>query len=82
MLEQSAGVKLNDAKKTVMLTILANLPEGATMRDLYEAIQLEEATSIGIKPEQYEALAPLLEALGRMQAEGVHAHLFDQRSKA
>lgn len=80
LLEQSAGIKLDDEKKKVVLSILADLPEGATMRDLYEAIKVEEAASIGIKPEQYEALAPLFEALRRMQAEGVHAGLFDQRA--
>ncbi|WP_426158049.1 hypothetical protein [Pseudomonas sp. TSRC2-2] len=80
LLEQYAGVKLNDEKKQLVLSILSGLPEGATMRDLYEAIKVKEAASIGIKPEQYDALAPLFEALCRMQKEGVHVGLFDQRA--
>lgn len=80
LLEQYAGMKLNDEKKQLVLSILAGHPEGATMRDLYEAIKVEEAASIGIKPEQYEALAPLVEALRRMQEEGIHVGLFDQRA--
>jgi hypothetical protein len=77
-LEQSIGAKLTSEKKTVVLSILAELPEGATMRDLYEAIKAQEAASIGVTPEQYMALSPLLMALQGMQAQGLYAGIFEQ----
>ena len=48
------------------------------MRDLYEAIKVQEAASLGVTVEQYEALSPVLEALQGMLASGYHAALFEQ----
>lgn len=48
------------------------------MLDLFEAIKAQEAASLGITPEQYEALSPLLVALREMQEKGPLAGLFDQ----
>lgn len=52
------------------------------MRDLYEAIKVQEAASLGVTVEQYEALSPVLEALQRMLAPGDHDALFEQPSEA
>ena len=77
-LEQSVGTKLSTEKKTSILTVIAELPEGAGMRDLYEAIKVQEAVSLGITVEQYEALSPFLEALQGILTPGDHAALFEQ----
>lgn len=78
MLEQFAGKKLSAEKKTSIHTVISELPEGAGMRDLYEAIKVQEAASLGVTVEQYEALSPVLEALQRMLAPGDHGALFEQ----
>ncbi|WP_454253991.1 hypothetical protein [Pseudomonas sp. Marseille-Q7302] len=78
LLEQFAGTKLSAEKKALILTVISELPEGAGMRDLYEAIKVREAASLGVTVEQYEALAPVLEALQRMLAPGDHGALFGQ----
>lgn len=69
-LEQAAGIKLDAEKRVFLLAIVADLPENATMYDLYEAINLKEAESVGLTSEQYKALTPLLEALKRITQQG------------
>lgn len=78
LLEQFVGAKLSAEKKTSILTAISELPEGAGMRDLYEAIKVQEAASLGVTVEQYEALSPVLEALQGMLTQGDHAALFEQ----
>lgn len=73
LLEQASGVTLDDEQKQTFITVLSDLPEGATVIDLLDAI-------LGVPPEQYEPLAPLFKALQQMQQEGVYAGLFDQRA--
>jgi hypothetical protein len=80
LLEQAAGLTLGSEEKKAVISILGDLPEGATMRDLLDAIKAKEAESLGITPEQYDALEPLFVALQRMQAEGVYASLFTQHA--
>ncbi|WP_155741811.1 hypothetical protein [Pseudomonas putida] len=70
--------KISTEKRVDLLAIVAALPEGATMLDLFEAIKAHEAASLGITSEQYEALSPLLVALRGMQEKGALAALFDQ----
>lgn len=77
-LEQSVGTKLSTEKKASIHTIISELPEGAGMRNLYEAIKVQEAASLGVRVEQYEALSPVLEALQGMLASGYNAALFEQ----
>ncbi|TPG88088.1 hypothetical protein EAH72_33730 [Pseudomonas caspiana] len=78
LLEQASGITLGGDEKKAVLSVLADLPEGATMRDLLDAIKAKEAASLGITAEQYEALSPLFQALQRILAEGVHTGLFTQ----
>lgn len=78
MLERMLDEKFSTENRAGLLAIVAALPEGATMLDLFEAIKAQEAASLGITPEQYEALSPLLVALRGMQEEGALAGLFDQ----
>jgi len=78
LLEQFAGAKLSAEKKTSILNVISDLPKGAGMRDLYEAIKVQEAASLGITPEQYETLSPVLEALQGLMAPGAYAGLFEQ----
>jgi hypothetical protein len=73
LLEQASGVTLGDEQKQTFLTVLSDLPEGATVLDLLDAI-------LGVPPEHYEPLAPLFNALQKMQEEGVHADLFTQHA--
>lgn len=73
LLEQASGVTLGDEQKQTFLAVLSDLPEGATVLDLLDAI-------LGVPPEQYEPLAPLFKALQKMQEEGVHAGLFTQHA--
>jgi len=77
-LEQVVGAKLSAEKKTSILAIISDLPKGAGMLDLYEAIKVQEAASLGITPEQYETLSPVLEALQRLLAPGAYTGLFEQ----
>lgn len=77
-LEQLVGVKLNAEKKASILNVVSKLPEGAGMRDLYEAIMVKEAASLGVTVEQYEALSPVLEALQGALKQVDHATLFQQ----
>ncbi|MBX8556961.1 hypothetical protein K5D56_26360 [Pseudomonas cichorii] len=78
LLEQFSATKLSAEKKTSILIIISELPEGAGMRDLYEAIKVQEAASLGITVEQYEVLSPVLEALQGIFTSGDHAFLFEQ----
>lgn len=78
LLEQLVGEKLSAEKKTSILTIISELPEGAGMRDLYEAIKVQEAASLGLTVEKYEALSPVLEALQGMLTQGDQAAFFEK----
>jgi hypothetical protein len=49
-----------------------------SMRDLYEAIKAQEAASLGVTAEQYEALSPVLDAVQGLLAPGAHACLIEQ----
>jgi hypothetical protein len=82
LLEQFVGAKLSAEKNTSILTISSELPQGAGMRDLYEAIQVQEAASLGITVEEYEALSPVLEALQGILTQRDHAALFEQAADA
>ncbi|MDD1011607.1 hypothetical protein M5G27_29540 [Pseudomonas shahriarae] len=73
LLEQASGVTLGDEQKQAFFAVLSDLPEGATVLDLLDAI-------LGVPPEQYEPLAPLFKVLQQMQEEGVHAGLFTQHA--
>ncbi|NVL49949.1 hypothetical protein F2S72_09370 [Pseudomonas syringae pv. actinidiae] len=78
LLEQFASTKLSAEKKASILTIISELPDGAGMSDLYEAIKVQEAASLGVTVEQYDALSPVLESLQRMLAPGDQDALFEQ----
>lgn len=78
LLEQFVGAKLSAEKKTSILAVIAELPEGAGMRDLCEAIKAQEAASLGVTVQQYQALSPVLEVLQGMLVSGDHAALFEQ----
>jgi hypothetical protein len=77
-LEQIIDAKLTAEKKAAVLSVMADLPDGATMLDLYEAIKAQEAATLGITPEQYEGLSPALEALQGLLAPGAHSGIFEQ----
>lgn len=72
LLEHAAGVTLDENQRATFISVLADLPEGATVIDLLDAI-------LGIEPEEYKPLEPLFKALQRMQEQGVYAGLFEQR---
>lgn len=78
LLEQFAGEKLSAEKKATLLTVISEMPEGSGMRDLYAAIKAQEAASLGVTAEQFEALSPVLEALRGILASGEHAAIFQQ----
>ncbi|MEX3557156.1 MAG: hypothetical protein VB135_01590 [Burkholderia sp.] len=61
-LPQAAGVAVDDDKKAALRTIIEGLPEGATLATLINQIKFHEAEQLGIKPEHYDALAPLFGA--------------------
>lgn len=48
------------------------------MRDLCEAIKVQEAASLGVTAEQYEVLSQVLDALQGLLAPGAYAGLFEQ----
>lgn len=73
LLERASGVTLAEEQKQTFFAVLSDLPEGATVLDLLDAI-------LGVPPEQYEPLAPLFKVLQQMQQEGVHAGLFTQQA--
>lgn len=79
-LEQAIGAKLTTEKKAAVLSVISDLPEGATMRDLYEAIKVQEAAAVGLTIEQYEAFSPVLEALQGLLAPGAYARLLNSLS--
>ncbi|ANF89315.1 hypothetical protein A7J50_6023 (plasmid) [Pseudomonas antarctica] len=64
LLELTAGKSLDDEQKQTVITVLAGLPEDATVMDLENALA------------QYQGLAPIFKALQQMQIEGVHAGFF------
>ncbi|MHC5195086.1 hypothetical protein ACYSUW_15125 [Pseudomonas frederiksbergensis] len=78
LLEEVIGAKLSAEKKTSILAVVSELPEDATMRDLYEAIKVQEAASLGVTADQYEALSPVFDALQGLLAPGAYAGLFEQ----
>ncbi|TCV62767.1 hypothetical protein [Pseudomonas fluorescens] len=77
-LEQLIDAKLSAEKKTLILAIISDLPKGAGMRDLYEAIKVQEAASLGITPEQYETLSPVIDALQWLLSPSAYNGLFEQ----
>lgn len=78
LLEQAIGAQLSAEKKTSILAVVSELPEDATMRDLYEAIKGQEAASLGLTAEQYEILTPVLDRLQGLLVPGAYAGLFEQ----
>ncbi|WP_322075475.1 hypothetical protein [Burkholderia cenocepacia] len=63
LLPRFAGVELNEKQRDMLRTVLETLPPGASMASLMLAIKQKEAEMLGITPQQYDALAPLFEAL-------------------
>lgn len=82
LLEQVIGAQLSAEKKTSIFGVVSELPEDATMRDLCEAIKVQEAASLGVTAEQYEVLSPVLDALQGLLAPGDYAGLFEQPADA
>lgn len=72
LLEKIAGVTLEAEQKRSLVSIFTELPEGAAVSDLLNAIHV-------LTPEQYEPLAPVFKALQMMQEEAQHAGLFAQQ---
>ncbi|HBO5514607.1 TPA: hypothetical protein L4559_003502 [Pseudomonas aeruginosa] len=75
-LEQLGEVSLDSEQRQALHAVLEDLPQGASMRDLIEALKAKEAAELGISLEQYEALTPLFRALQAMQEKGPFSHLF------
>lgn len=64
-------------KKEMLLALISDLPADASMRDLLDAIKAKEVADLGITPDQYEALGPLLLALQQLDAGGDHGCHFN-----
>lgn len=62
-----ADVELTAEERHATVQIIETLPEGATMRDFIAACDTHLAQHLGITPEQFEALRPLLRALAALQ---------------
>lgn len=78
LFEQVAGVTLDGEQKKTLLDAVAGLPNGATLRDLANALKTKNLSGLGITQAQNDILSPLFSALQTMQAEGDFAQLFDQ----
>ncbi|EFG2528765.1 hypothetical protein ACTBUP_003506 [Escherichia coli] len=63
LLIDMADIEVDDAKKEALRNIIANLPEGSTMAGLITAIKNYEANQLGISPDAYDALTPVLGSL-------------------
>jgi hypothetical protein len=57
------GVKLAPERRDALVTLLRSMPPGTTMSGVIDRIKKHEAEQLGISPENYDALAPLFEAL-------------------
>ncbi|HHK0379417.1 TPA: hypothetical protein ACQQJB_003591 [Pseudomonas aeruginosa] len=79
-LEQLGEVSLDSEQRQAVHAVVEDLPEGASMHDLIEALKVKEAAELGISVEQYEALTPLFRALQAMQEKGQFSHLFTDGS--
>ncbi|NRC34066.1 hypothetical protein HB746_34415 [Pseudomonas aeruginosa] len=79
-LEQLGEVSLDSEQRKALRVVVDDLPEGASMRDLIEALKAKEAAELGISLEQYEALTPLFRALQAMQEKGPFSLLFTDGS--
>ncbi|MGG2621670.1 hypothetical protein [Pseudomonas aeruginosa] len=79
-LEQLGEVSLDSEQRQALHAVVEDLPQGASMRDLIEALKAKEAAELGISLEQYEALTPLFRALQAMQEKGPFSHLFSDGS--
>lgn len=77
---QLGETTLEKAQRQALLEVIKGLPEGASLRDLIEALKVKEAAELGISLEQYEALTPLFRALQAMQENGSFSHLFTDGS--
>lgn len=62
-LSQLAGMPLTDTKKDALRELIEGLPTGASLGSLISAVKASEAREMGISVDQYDALAPLFEAL-------------------
>ncbi|ELP8114098.1 hypothetical protein Xmlh_13105 [Xanthomonas axonopodis pv. melhusii] len=62
-MSELAGVPLTDTKKSTLRTLIEGLPAGASLASLISAVKASEARELGISLDQYDALAPLFEAL-------------------
>ncbi|KNH43913.1 hypothetical protein [Pseudomonas lini] len=78
LFEQVAGVALDGEQKKALLGAVAGLSNGATLRDLADALKAKTTSDLGITQEQNDILSPLFLAIQTMQAEGEFAQLFDQ----
>lgn len=78
LFEQVAGLTLDGEQKKALLDAVAGLPNGATLRDLADALKTKNTSALGITQEQNDILSPLFSALQTMQAKGDFAQLFDQ----
>lgn len=78
LLEKMSHVKLAGNTERAMLDVVAELPDGAGLRDLIASLKGKDAVGLGVTPEEFEGLAPLLASLEALQAEGAYAHLFAQ----
>lgn len=78
LFEQVAGVALDGEQKKALLGAVAGLSNGATLRDLADALKAKTTSDLGITQEQNDILSPLFRAIKTMQAEGEFAQLFDQ----
>lgn len=65
LLIDMVDIEVDDAKKEALKNIIANLPEGSTMAGLITAIKNYEASQLGISPDAYDALAPVLISLSQ-----------------
>jgi len=75
LLEQIGEVTLDTEQRQALQGVVADLSDGASMRDLLEALKAKEAAELGISLEQYEALTPLFLALQSLLGQGSFGHI-------
>lgn len=63
ILPQAAGVELDDEQTADLRGLIEALPAGASLASLIHSIKEHDAGRLGLNVQQYEALAPLFEAL-------------------
>lgn len=77
----ATGLKINEANRLSIKTVVAGLPKEATMKELIDAINTHGAEQLGISRPAYDEIIPFIEALTALSQTGKYGELFNHTEK-